>query len=455
MTKAELTPLARLLKKVANVEPDETKAVVVSFVYFALLMGSYFIVRPVRDAMGTVYGVGNLQELYTGTFAASFVLAPAYALLASRIRLSTFLPWVYGFIAVTMVIFFGLFETVERQQDRWVAALFFVWVSTFNVLIISVFWSLMADTFSRSQAKRLFGFVAAGGTVGTIGGPALAASLVNVVGTNMLMLISAAGFTATAWLVRVLDREKRKLGDRGDGQRTTLDRRLAGNPFEGFTLLFRSRYLLMIALFILLMTTISTIIYFQLGDLITKAFDSREARTRAYATIDLVVNGSTVFLQLFGTGRLIERYGVAAGLLLNPAIMVVAFLAVAFSPVLLVLGSIQVVRRFAEYAIAKPSREMLFTVVDQESKYKAKNVIDTVVYRFGDVTSAWLSAAVLPFGVAGLAVAGLIMSAVWFPIAYVLGKRYEGVRAGEIVDAGAADPQAFRRASADIGAGRV
>jgi ATP:ADP antiporter, AAA family len=432
------SPLARLLKTVAMVEPGEVKAVAVSFVYFALLMGSYFIVRPVRDAMGTVYGVANLQELYTGTFVVSFLLAPVYAFLASRITLSTFLPWVYGFIAVTMLAFFGLFETVGQQQDRWIAALFFVWVSTFNVLIISVFWSLMADTFSRTQAKRLFGFIAAGGTVGTIGGPALAALLVNAVGTNTLMLISAGGFFVTAWLVRVLEKEKRRLrAVGGDAQTTTLDRKLGGNPVEGFTLLFKSPYLLMIALFILLMTTISTIIYFQLGDLITKAFESREARTRAYAMIDLAVNGSTVFLQLFGTGRLIERFGVTAGLLLNPLIMVFAFLAVALSPVLLVLVSIQVVRRFAEYAVAKPSREMLFTVVDQESKYKAKNVIDTVVYRFGDVTSAWLSAAVLPFGVSGLAVAGIIMSAIWFPIAYLLGRRYEGVRHGELVDEGA------------------
>jgi AAA family ATP:ADP antiporter len=330
--------------------------------------------------------------------------------------------------------FFALFESFGGQQDRWVAAAFFVWVSTFNVLIISVFWSLMADTFSRTQAKRLFGFIAAGGTVGTIGGPALAALLVTAVGTNRLMLISAGGFIVTAWLVRVLEREKRQLRAAGpDAQTTSLDRTLGGNPFEGFTLLLRSPYLLMIALFILLMTTISTIIYFQLGDLITKAFESREARTRAYAMIDLAVNGSTVFLQLFGTGRLIERFGVTAGLVLNPLIMVVAFLAVAFSPVLLVLGTIQVVRRFAEYAIAKPSREMLFTVVDQESKYKAKNVIDTVIYRLGDVTSAWMSAAVLPYGVAGLAVAGVIMSACWFPIAYALGRRYENVRSGEVV----------------------
>jgi AAA family ATP:ADP antiporter len=430
-----------LLGRVVSVHPGEGKAVVVSFVYFALLMGSYFVVRPVRDAMGTVYGVDDLEQLYTGTFIASFFLAPAYAFLASRIRLSTFLPWVYGFIAVTMLGFYALFEAWGGQQDRWVAAGFFVWVSTFNVLIISVFWSLMADTFSRTQAKRLFGFVAAGGTVGTIGGPALAALLVTAVGTNALMLISAGGFAVTAWLVRMLEHEKRRLGTESrDAQATTLDRTLGGNAIEGFTLLFRSPYLLMIALFILLMTTISTIIYFQLGDLITRTFESREARTRAYAMIDLAVNGTTVFVQLFGTGRLIERFGVTAGLILNPLIMVVAFLAVVFSPALLVLGTIQVVRRFAEYAIAKPSREMLFTVVDQESKYKAKNVIDTVVYRFGDVTSAWLSAAVLPYGVAGLAVAGVVMSALWFPIAYRLGRRYEGVRSGEIV--GAAPPAA-------------
>jgi ATP:ADP antiporter, AAA family len=435
--------LARLLKNLARVEPEEVKAVVVSFVYFAVLMGSYFIVRPVRDAMGTVYGIDRLQELYTGTFVVSFLVAPAYALLASRLTLSTFLPWVYGFIAVTMLGFYALFDVLGRQQDRWVAAAFFVWVSTFNVLIISVFWSLMADTFSRTQAKRLFGFLAGGGTVGTIAGPALAAALVNTVGTNTLMLISAGGFIVTAWLVRVLDREKARLRTAGaDSQATRLDRKLGGNPVEGFALLFKSSYLLMIALFILLMTTISTIIYFQLGDLITKSFESREARTQAYALIDLVVNGTTVFLQLFGTGRIIERFGVTTGLLLNPAIMVFAFLAVAFSPVLMVLASIQVVRRFAEYAVAKPSREMLFTVVDQESKYKAKNVIDTVVYRFGDVTSAWLSAAVLPFGISGLAIAGVVMSACWFPIAYLLGKRYESVRVGETLGEAAAAPVA-------------
>jgi AAA family ATP:ADP antiporter len=227
----------------------------------------------------------------------------------------------------------------------------------------------------------------------------------------------------------MLAAEKRKLLAEGvDAQPTSLEHRLKGNPFDGFRLLLQSRYLLLLAVFLLLMTWISTIVYFQLGDLITKAFPSREARTQAYGIIDLTVNSLAVLIQLFGTGRLIARFGVNIGLLLNPIIMVVAFLAIAFSPVLLVLGGVQIVRRVAEYAVAKPTREMLFTVVDQESRYKAKNVIDTVVYRFGDFSSAWVSAAILPYGLAGLAIFGAIVAGIWFPIAYLLGKSYDRSR---------------------------
>lgn len=406
-----------------------------SMFYFLFLFGSYSVLKPVRDTMGTIYGVKHLQELFTVTLIASLVFAPLYAGLASRMKLSTFLPWVYGFVAVTLVSFWALFVS-GGGENRWIAAGFYVWISTFNLLIISVFWTFMADIFSREQAKRLFGFIAAGGTIGGILGPAIAA-FAPIIGDNNLLLIAAGGFAVTAVLVIMLAREKEKLLARGaEAQRTSLDHRLGGNPIDGFRLLLRSPYLLLLALFLLLMTWISTIVYFQLGDLITKAFSDKAARTQAYSTIELAVNSCAVVLQLFGTGRIIKRFGVQTGLLLNPVIMVIAFLAVAFSPVLMVLGGIQVVRRVAEYAVAKPTREMLFTVVDQESKYKAKNVIDTVVYRFGDFSSAWVSAAVLPFGVTGLAIFGAITSAVWFPVAWLLGKRYESVRSGELVSAG-------------------
>ena len=432
MNSKQPSMLARAFKSLAVIEDFELKAVILSMLYFFFLFGSYSVVKPVRDAMGTVYGVKHLQELFTVTFFLSLVFAPLYAGLASRIRLSTFLPWVYGVIAVSVLAFIALFRGASTpQQLHWVAAAFYVWVSTFNMLIISVFWSFMADLFSREQAKRLFGFVAAGGTIGGIVGPAIATLLGRSIGNNGLVLVSAAGFALTAVLVRLLAHEKAKLAAEGvETQKTTLDRRLSGGLFDGFLLLFRSPYLMLLALFLLLMTWISTIVYFQLGDLITKAFASPDARTQAYATIELTVNSLAVLLQLFGTGRLIRRFGVTAGLLLNPVIMVVAFIAVMFSPVLMLLGSVQVVRRVAEYAVAKPTREMLFTVVDQESRYKAKNVIDTVVYRGGDLTSAWVSHWVLSFGVAGLAIFGVIVSVIWFPIAYLLGRRYESVRAG-------------------------
>jgi AAA family ATP:ADP antiporter len=287
--------------------------------FFFFLFGSYSIVKPVRDAMGTVYGMSHIQELFTGTFIASFVFAPVYSGLASRIKLSTFLPWVYGVVAASILIFYGLFQSAQGDMTRWVAASFYIWVSTFNILIISVFWTFMADIFSRTQAKRLFGFVAAGGTIGGIVGPAIATFLVKTVGNNNLMLISAGGFILTAVLVRLLSAEKRRMAVAGiESQHTTLDRKLSGNPLDGFRLLLRSPYLLLLATFLLLMTWISTIVYIQLGDLITKAFTSREARTQAYATIDLLVNSAAVFIQLFGTGRIISRFGVTTGLLSIP-----------------------------------------------------------------------------------------------------------------------------------------
>jgi AAA family ATP:ADP antiporter len=426
--------VARLLWSAAVIEPYEIRAVILSMLYFFLLFGSYSIVKPVRDMMGTVYGMNHIQELFTVSFVASILFAPLYSGLASRIRLSTFLPWVYVVVAASILVFHNWLEA-DKANDRYAAAAFYIWVGTFNLLVISVFWTFMADIFSRTQAKRLFGFVSAGGAVGGIVGPLFASSLAKSVGNGGLMLISSAGFALTAVLVKMLTREKQRMIEAGvEAQHTTLDHRLSGNPFDGFKLLFRSRYLLLLAVFLLLMTWISTIVYIQLGDLIANAFASRDARTQAYATIELVVNSVAVFIQLFGTGRIISRFGVTTGLMLNPVIMAVAFPAVLFSALLIVLGTIQVVRRVAEYAVAKPTREMLFTVVDQESKYKAKNVIDTVIYRFGDVSSAWLSSLIMPHGVGGLAIFGALVAAVWFPVAWALGRRYESVR-GEFVDA--------------------
>ncbi|HEV2703190.1 MAG TPA: MFS transporter [Steroidobacteraceae bacterium] len=431
------TLVQRFFKWLAGVEPHELSAVLLSMLYFFFLFGSYSVVKPVRDAMGTVFGAKHYNELFLGTFIGTLLLAPIYAGMASRLKLSNFLPWVYGFIALTILGFYALFSG-GKVSDRYVAAGFYIWVSVFNMLIISVFWSFMADIFSRNQAKRLFGFIAAGGTVGGIAGPAIATLLAKGVGNDGLMLISAAGFIVTALLVKLLAKERDKLvaASGSEGQSTNINHRLGGNPLDGFLLLLRSPYLMLIAGFLLLMTFISTVVYTQLGDLMTKAFTDHNARTQAYAAIELAVNSMAVVIQLIGTGRIIKRFGVKLGLMLNPIIMVFAFLAIAFSPVLLILSSLQVVRRVAEYAVAKPTREMLFTVVDQESKYKAKNVIDTVIYRGGDLIASFASVFVLNgWGDIGLAVLGAAVSLVWFPIAWILGRRYESARGAEGVNA--------------------
>ncbi|MSO98551.1 MAG: MFS transporter [Rhodospirillaceae bacterium] len=425
--------LARLLKFTAGIEPHEVKAVALSFTYFFFLLGSYYILRPVRDAMGTVYGDGNdLEILYTYTFLATFVCAPIYGAFASRLKLATFLPWVYGFFVLNILMFYFLFE--NAAEDKLIAGIFFVWVSVFNMFITSVFWSFMADIFSRTEAKRLFGFIAAGGSVGAAVGPAITAVLVTVVGTNTLLLISAAGFLVVIVVIRALETEKAKLtAGGGDVQKTTLERKLAGNPFDGFILLFKSPYLLSIAAFILMLTWVSTILYFQQNDLVREAFESREARTQAFATVDTIVNVAALLVQLFGTGRLVKRFGVTSALVLVPLVMAVAFVAIAGSPIVFVLLAVQVVRRVSEYAVARPGREMLFTVVDQESKYKAKNVIDTVVYRFGDVSAAWVTAGLMTLGltVGGTAIFGVAVALVWGAIALSLGRRYEAVQGNQ------------------------
>lgn len=445
------TPMRAVARAFAKVEPHELKAVVLAFFYFFFLLGSYFILRPVRDAMGTVFSETELATLWTGTFFGSFAAALIYAFAASKLKLSTLLPWVYGIIALSLTVFYALFT--QHPESRPVAGTFYIWVSVINLLIISVFWSFMADLFSRSQSKRLFGVVAAGGSAGGVAGPAVATFLVEPLGVANLLLISAVGFLVVIGVLRLLVREKAALVDSGgEAQPSSLDHTLSANhfggwswllrPFDGFGLLLRSPFLLLIAAFVLLLTWISTILYFQQQEFVAQVFESREARTQAFGVRDMVVNVLAVGIQLFGTSRIVTRFGVTTGLVLNPIIMILAFLALAVSPVLMMLMSVEVVRRVAEYAVAKPSREMLFTAVDQETKYKAKNVIDTVVYRFGDLSAAWAQAglAAAGLGAVGVALFGVGVAVVWGAVALTLGRRFERVREGTLATAPAAAP---------------
>jgi AAA family ATP:ADP antiporter len=421
---------ARLLRLVADVEPHEVRAVLVAFALNFVLLASYYILRPLRDTMATVFGVEQLQYLFFATFVATLLCSPVYSALAARLRLARFLPGVFWFWLANILLFYVLFEL--QPASRTVAAGYYIWFSVVNLFLISVFWSLMVDLFSPRQATRLFGVIAAGGSIGAIGGPLLTRTLVRAVGVGGLLLIAAAGFLLVIALIYALMREKERLQAAGDDtQASTLDHSLPGNPFDGFRRLLRSTYMINQAAFFLLMTWIATIAYFMQTDLVTKAFSDIASRTQVFADIDLAVNVCSALIATFGIGRFVQRFGVTAGLLANPVIMIVTFLGIALAPTLLMVQALQVIRRVGQYAIARPSREICFTVVEQESRYKVKNVIDTVIYRFGDVSAAWVQAGLRAAGLGLGAAVGLAVGAsvVWGAVAIALGRRYEQLRA--------------------------
>ncbi|MBN8281080.1 MAG: MFS transporter, partial [Gammaproteobacteria bacterium] len=369
----------------------ERRALALAFACNFVLLGGYYILRPVRDTMATVLGVQQLPGLYTGTLLITLVCAPVFGWATTRFRLSRVVPGLFWFWVLNILAFAAAFEA--DPQNRLVATTYFWWFSVVNLFMISAFWSLMADLFTPDQAMRLFAAISAGGSLGAIAGPLATRILAGSVGVEGLLLAAAGSLVVVIGLVHLLMREKARLqADHAETQPSTLDHRLGGNPFDGFAGLFRSGYVINQALFIMLMTWVATVAYFLQTDLVGQAFDNLSDRTRAIADIDLVVNTISALVLILGLGRVITRFGVTTSLVLNPAIMVLAFLAVALSPTLLVLQAVQVARRVGQYAIARPSREICFTVMPQESRYRTKNVIDTVVYRFGDLTAAWMQA---------------------------------------------------------------
>jgi ATP:ADP antiporter, AAA family len=422
--------LEGLLTRGTLVLPHERRAVALAFACNFLVLASYYILRPVRDTVATVFGTDQLQLLFTATFIGSVIASPIYAWLATRVRLNRLLPGVFWFWLLNVLLFQVLFKMAP--DNRWIGGAYYVWFSVVNLFMISVFWTLMSDTFSASQATRFFALIAAGGSTGAIAGPLVVRFGVRALGLGGMLFIAAAGFLAVIVLVHMLMREKARLRTLGgEGQPTTLDHDLKGGALDGYWELLRSAYSRRQAAFILLMTWVNTVGYFLQTDVISKAFSEVASRAVAIADISLVVNVLAAVILLFGMGRYVHRFGVTAGLILNPIIMVIAFIGLALSPTLLMIQALQVIRQVTQYAIARPSREICFTVVPQADRYKTKNVIDTVVYRFGDLSAAWMETGLRAAGlrVVGSAMAGLGISVIWGMGALMLGKRYEVLKA--------------------------
>src|SRR3954469_25052306 len=391
-----LAALCRLLRA----QPHELPALGWAFAYFFLLLCSYYLLRPVRDTLGVQLGRQALQGLFAATFVAMLALVPVFGWLAARLRRTRLLPAVYGFFALNLVAFAFYMH----------AAVFFVWLSIFNLFVVSVFWSFMSDIFDSGQAARLYGTVAAGGSCGAIAGPLIAALVPQ---SRVLLILSALLLAATIVCIRALARWARA---HPRATEPPAEAPLGGSILAGARAALTSPFLLAICGYLLCYTALSTALYFQQVEIVRDAVPDPRERTRLFASVDFVVNGLTLVIQVFAFSRLAGLLGPAGMLAAVPVLSVAGFAWLGATPTLTALIAFGFVRRVGEFAISKPAREALFTVVPREERYKAKNFIDTVVYRGGDALAGWVFAGVSAFAAAALALG-------WTGLALFLGVR--------------------------------
>jgi AAA family ATP:ADP antiporter len=417
-------PVTHLARKLLGARHGEEKAVILAFGYFFLLLCSYYLLRPVRDAMAANAGLGRMPELFTYTFIVMLVITPLFGSLVSRIPKRRLLPVVYGFFAINMFAFYLAFNADPGSQRT--AATFFVWLSVFNMFVVSVFWSFMADIFRGDEARRLFGPIAAGGSAGAIIGPLLTQSLASGLGTAGLVLLSMGLLLATIPCIRALGHWSVERHGELPGTAAESVEPIGGGALTGVTLVLRTPYLLGIVVMLGVGAVAGTFMYLELQRLASAAYVETAARTEFFARLDLGVNLLAFLFQGVVTTRIIKRFAVTGGLVAMPMVAFGSFIWLVLAPFLFPLAISQVVRRAGEFGIAKPSREVLFTAVDPESKYKAKNFIDTVVQRGSDSGGAWLYGFMQTKGflLAGFGAVCAIMMVVLAALGVFLGRAY-------------------------------
>lgn len=415
--------MSKLLQRLIDVRPAELRALAWSWLFIFSVLFSYYILRPIRDEMGVAGGVENLQWLFTGTLIGMIAVNPPFAALVARLPRARFIAATYRFFLANLLIFAALLHMATAEQNIWIGRFFFIWTSVFNLFVVSVFWAMMVDVFDTEQGKRLFGFIAAGATLGGIVGSSLTAALAKQVPPTYLLLASAALLEAAVFAVRRLSRLSDALHRTPAAQ--SGEALIGGSVFSGFKQALSSPYLINVGVYILLFAITSTFLYFQQAEIARQSFTDRGARTAFFARVDLWVNVLTLGAQLFLTGRVLRWIGVALTLAFLPLLSVFGFGALALTPTIAVLIAYQVIRRAGNFAFARPSREVLFTVVPREDKYKAKSFIDTVVYRFGDQLGAWSYAGLglLGFGMTGIALVAVPISLAWLVNGLWLGRR--------------------------------
>jgi AAA family ATP:ADP antiporter len=421
------SPLVRAVQRVVDVREDEIRALTWSCAYFFFVLSSYYIIRPLRDAMGVAGGTRNLQWLFLGTLTAMFVVHPPFAALVAKLPRRRFVTLANRFFLLNLAVFYVLMRTLSESQLVWVGRAFFIWTSVFNLFVISVFWSVMADSWATPQGKRLFGFIGLGGTLGGIIGSLITATFAERIGVVNLIVISAVLLELSTLSMKRVSTSA-AASSQSTARRDEEERAVGGTMLAGVAHVLKSPYLLGICAYMLLYTFGSTVLYFQQSGIAERAFENSDVRTAFFARIDLAVNVLTLLTQMFLTGRIVKALGVPITLTLLPALSVLGFLAVGLWPTVAVLVTFQILRRAGEFAVARPTRELLYIVIPREDKYKAKNLIDTFVYRAGDQAAAWSTTKLtntLGVTMAGMAYLAAPLMAIWLIIGWWLGKQQE------------------------------
>src|SRR5713101_1709469 len=418
----------RLFAKIVDVKPNEIRALWLSFVFFFVVLAGYYVIRPIRDNIGA-NNYENLWWMFTVVLITMIAANALFSAIVSRMSRRRFIPIAYRFFIINLIIFFFLMRMAPPGKQPWIDGCFFVWVSVFNLFATAVFWGFMTDLFTSEQGKRLFGFIAVGGSLGGIFGPIITASLVHHVSTGVLLLICAAMLEIAAQTVRFFPAEFRRDDSRSGEEGASAEKPIGGKFWDGVTHICKSPYLFGLFLFIFLYTFTSTWTYFQQAELTKTGFADKAARTAFFAKLDLSVNSLTLLLQIFLTGRLMKFLGVTVTLLFMPALSLFGFAAMGFAPVIAVLAIFQVARRASTFAFMRPAREVLFTVLRREDKYKAKPFIDTFGYRCGDQLGAWSYSGLqaLGLGLSAISYIAVPVVAGWCALGVWLGRKQRAI----------------------------
>ena len=406
----------------------EGAAFVWSFFYFFSLLTAYFILRPIRDAMGIAGGTGSLAYLFSYTFIVMLAVMPIYGALVAHFPRRKLIPYIYSFFILNLLLFWVFFSN-KIMMDL-TAKVFFVWLSVFNVFVVSIFWSFMIDIFKASDSKKLFGLIASGGTIGSILGPITVTLLIDRVGTESLLLISATILLfSIVCVLRLTSLRKDNLPDMKNVQ-LNLDnnKAIGGSILAGFTEILKSRYLMGISALVFLLSLTATFAYFQQSSLIYNGYSDTAERVKVFALIERYVSIGALIFQIFISGPVMIKYGVKAGIILLPIITVLGFVLLAISPTIGIFIIFQTIRRASEYGMFSPARENLFSIVSREQKYKAKNFIDTAIFRGGDVINGWIYTGLnagMGLSIAVVSMIGVPLALIWGILAWKLGKTHE------------------------------